>query len=968
MLCAERHDLLCAAAEIRVRPDLECKLRACKMGDPTENTINDLLANFLRNNGIKITTYPSTRIPSARRTPDFEVLDGGLVYGEGEWESKYIEGFNQAIEFGDIPGSIGYFLIGYPEELKDSIRQQRLVTSKPEVLLSGVAFRGVFKIKGMPSSLFRGNITEIVDWIKSGIQRKRREEPSEFIKLMGNIVQGLTDYLPMKADYPSLFEHIIASIPKGKGELEVARKASAFLLLNQVVFYSILRKRGLQPINYESLQVPAELYTVYFKKVVDEVDYNAIFDFDVASLFPKKSLQFIKDMVRIVSEIQPEEFTRDLLGNIFHSLIPIEVRKPVAAYYTNPMAARLLAKLAIYEPNSTVADFACGSGTLLMAAYERKAELVDRPFALDIHKQFIEKDITGIDIMPFAAHLAVVQLALKNPTYLTDRVRIGVRDSTGLNPGDTIKVLQRVMPRGQQVLSAFAEDNKGKSLVREGALSSKGAGQEFKVSKVDVVIMNPPFTRQEKIPHDLKSSLTERFSEYGKFIHSQMGLRAYFILLADRFLELGGRMALVLPATTLRVESMKGIRDLIAQRYDIDYIITTDYRSAFSESTALREILLVATKRNKEAIKRGTGEECSLVNLKVLPNGQNVSDLEKALSRAKTGKSGSVESDLYSVLQVEQEEFSKSIDDWSVLLHPIEALDELIESFNNLDNICSLKELVKPAAVKRCDYPSIMYVAWERDARTQEKGNILEKTKDGILSRSKMTGTEMFIPNSATQNGLWALSGLPFLDITGREDRIISRSFPDCEHYFDRDVSGIFRNWGIEKLKKYASDFFVPRKLDFCANGTIHLAVRTENPSIPSTSIWGLGNLGDKGKLLALYMHSTLAIAFLLRKRIEVRGSWSQFPKETLLSLPVPNFDSFDNTSTKTLLRLYDSLKTKSFPSLAEQFNSSFDGLVEIDKAVFSALGLEYAEGEIRKIHLAMSKELDQLKEMMARD
>ena len=302
------------------------------MVGPTENTVNDLLASYLRNSGIKITTYPSARTPRGRRTPDFEVLDGGFVYGEGEWASKYIDGFNQAIEFGDIPGSTGYFLIGYPDKLKDSIRQQRLITSRPEVLLGGAVYRGVFKLKGMPSSLFRGSLEDMVGWIKNSIEKKRREEPGEFVKLMGDIVQGLTDYLPIKAEYPSLFEHIIATIPKEKGELETAKKASAFLLLNQVVFYNILKKRGLKPIDYESLKVPAELYTVYFKKVVDEIDYNAIFDFDVASLFPKKALQFIKDMVRIVSEIQPEEFTRDLLGNIFHSLIPIEVRKPIAAY------------------------------------------------------------------------------------------------------------------------------------------------------------------------------------------------------------------------------------------------------------------------------------------------------------------------------------------------------------------------------------------------------------------------------------------------------------------------------------------------------------------------------------------------------------------------------------------------------------------------------------------------------------
>jgi hypothetical protein len=672
-------------------------------------------------------------------------------------------------------------------------------------------------------------------------------------------------------------------------------------------------------------------------------------------------------MVRIVSEIQPEEFTRDLLGNIFHSLIPLEVRKPVAAYYTNPMAARLLAKLAINDQNATVADFACGSGTLLMSAYERKEELLDHPFSLETHRQFIENDITGIDIMPFAAHLAVVQLALKNPSYLTDKVRIGVRDSTGLKPGDRIKVLQRVLPRGQQVLSTFNETSFKKSFVNEGALSARGGGQEFRVQKVDVVIMNPPFTRQEKIPHDFKSDLQKRFREYNDFIDPQMGLRAYFILLADRFLKPNGVMAFVLPATTVRVESMRGVRDFLTKNYAIEYILATDYRSAFSESTSLREILLIARKKGNVQKEQ---ESCIVANLKVLPTKENISYLEKILINSKTIDNASFKSEFCSIYKIEQAKLAENIADWSVLMPSEQTLDKLIEAFSELENVCPLREMINPKDFKRCDYPSIMYIAWERDARTQEKGNILKVANGKILSRSKLTGIEVNIPISATLNALWALSGISFIDFTNKEDKIISSPFPDCECYFNSEVTNIFRKWGTEKLQKYMSDFFVPRKIDLAASGTAHLAIRTENPSVPSTSIWGLGRLGQRGKFLALFFHSTLGVTLMLRKRIEVRGSWSQFSKETLLSLPVPNFYSFDKKTRKDLLDLYNSVTNKPFPSLIEQFSSSFEELVKIDKAFFKLLGLEEYEKEsaIRELHRCVSKELEQLKEMMERD
>jgi len=936
------------------------------MVDPTENTINDLMANFLRNNGIKITTQLSSRIVSGRRTPDFEVLNGGMVYGEGEWESKYIDGFNQAIEFGDIPGSIGYFLIGYPDKLKNRVKQQRLVTVDPAVLLGNVTYRGVFKIKGVPSSLFRGNLEEIPNWIKVSIEKKRREDPNEFVKLMGDIVEELTNYLPMKAEYPSFFEHIISMIPKEKGELQVAKKASAYLLLNQIVFYNILTKRGLNQINYESLKIPAELYTIYFKKVVDEIDYNAIFDFDVASLFPKKSIQFIKDMVRIVAEIQPQEFTSDLLGNIFHSLIPLEVRKPVAAYYTNPLAARLLANLTIKDKNSKVADFACGSGTLLMAAYEQKERLLDTPLTPEIHKQFIENDITGIDIMPFAAHLAVVQLALKNPFYLTDKVRIGVRDSTSLHPGDKIRVLQRVLPRGQQVLTTFSDEHFQKSLVSEGAISATGSGKEFVLSELDVVIMNPPFTRQEKIPHDLKSDLLQRFSEYDEFIHPQMGFRAYFILLADRFLKPNGRMAFVLPATTLRVESMEPIRRMIATKYHIEYIITTDYRSAFSEATSLREILIIAKKLKDEQTKK----HCFIANLKVLPNIENISELEKTLIGAKNINTETFESELCTIQKVEQQKLIEQTKDWSVFLPSENMIDNLLEIYSNLKNVRQLGQIFNSKNIKRCDYPSIMHVAWKRDAKTQEKGNILKKEKNGVLAQSKLTGKKIVIPNSAMLNGLWALSGLKTLDITDMEDRIISTSFPNSEEYFKSDVFDIFKKWGNKKLYGYMSDFFIPRKIDFSANGTFHLAVRTVNPSVPSTSVWGLGVLGEKGKILSLFVNSTLGIAFLFRKRIEIRGTWSQLSKEILLSFPVLDLETLEQKNKQKLLRTYDEVKNLQFPPLIEQLNTSFDGRMKIDKVVFSILGLEDYEDDnkLRRLHLILAKEFEHLQEMMARD
>jgi len=185
-----------------------------------------------------------------------------------------------------------------------------------------------------------------------------------------------------------------------------------------------------------------------------------------------------------------------------------------------------------------------------------------------------------------------------------------------LKPGMKIKPFQEVWPKGQRTLTSFHSQDDEKR-VREGALSgTKSKGHEFILEPFDVILMNPPFTRQERIPEWLKNDLVNRFETYRKYIDGQMGFGGYFVLLADKFLEPGGRIGFVLPSTVLRLGSYQGVRKMLMERnYDVEYIITTDARSAFSESTAFREMLLIARKMSKDETPGAT----QFINLTALP-------------------------------------------------------------------------------------------------------------------------------------------------------------------------------------------------------------------------------------------------------------------------------------------------------------------------------------------------------------
>jgi hypothetical protein len=114
----------------------------------------------------------------------------------------------------------------------------------------------------------------------------------------------------------------------------------------------------------------------------------------------------------------------------------------------------------------------------------------------------------------------------------------------------------------------------------------------------------------------------KRLKGYENYLHGQLGLYGYFILLADKFVKENGRIALVLPATLLRVKSAIGVRKLLTENYYVEHIITAMQRLAFSESAKFREILLIATKAKGVKGENCVGEsmsKCTVTILKRMP-------------------------------------------------------------------------------------------------------------------------------------------------------------------------------------------------------------------------------------------------------------------------------------------------------------------------------------------------------------
>lgn len=210
---------------------------------------------------------------------------------------------------------------------------------------------------------------------------------------------------------------------------------ASYLLFNQLLFYHIYKRKAnaKKLVELEHIKTVKEIQK-YFD-LITEIDYRSIYQTNILGHVPNKDavIKTLNEVIDSIRLLRAEHITHDLAGRFFHDLIPFEVRKVLAAFYTHPTAANILAGLTIDDFRETLIDPACGSGTLLVAAYQRKQNLYKKLYGFSdmkkLHKNFVEKDITGIDIMPFAAHISTINLTMQEIEQTTNVVRIATMDS-----------------------------------------------------------------------------------------------------------------------------------------------------------------------------------------------------------------------------------------------------------------------------------------------------------------------------------------------------------------------------------------------------------------------------------------------------------------------------------------------------------------------------------------------------------
>ena len=237
------------------------------------------------------------------------------------------------------------------------------------------------------------------------------------------------------------------------------------------------------------------------------VDYRPVFETARAALdalsIDLDTAQGVRNLAKVVAQISElvSGLRHDLLGRIFHRVL--DTARYDGSFYTSTSAAVLLATLALRDedadwsdPNAVAAlricDPACGTGTLLMAAAERIRDLrnasglgdPEDEETLGLGLVLVEDVLWGYDINLSATHMAASTLGMLSPRTSFSRMNIhrallGVFD--GLAYLGSLDFLS-----GQARLAGWPSATRQVDTEQEASELPP---------PMDLVIMNPPFTR-----------------------------------------------------------------------------------------------------------------------------------------------------------------------------------------------------------------------------------------------------------------------------------------------------------------------------------------------------------------------------------------------------------------------------------------------------------------------------------------
>ena len=533
---------------------------------------------------------------------------------------------------------IAYILLNKPESENEAVRDPVLFINEPEVNTE-------IALESFPQSgWLSGSVADIATAIR--VRATPISEIDAAADLLEKRIETAAQQLEAAIkERPSIGAEIEAILFQKAGE-QTSRMAM-LIVTNAFVFQSVLagkpemeRVMSLKRMLSDNAKRLRYAQVIAGWNIILKVNYRPIFHVAKRIIEAIATDDALIDMILATlcdtaKELVDQRLTQvhELAGTVFQRLIVD--RKYVKANYTRLESVALLSALVLPKTQENVselkvADFACGTGSLLNGAYQRILELHEHAGGKGnrIHTRMIEENLVGCDVMPNASHLTASLLTSIYPDLKIGNTRIHTMPygrqqdgSYALGALDLFDVPQGTLPL--PLMSTAVQQVGGAD---DTTVMTQ---QEFRHNEFDIVVLNPPFTRPDSDASSgtpkavFKGSGRDKEEEQmmrrarrqkdWRVGNGNAGLASDFVDLADKMLKENGKgkMGVILPTTCLAGFDWQKVRNMWATEYhDVVVITIADAKGdscAFSADTSMTECMVVATKGKKtDSTGRGT--------------------------------------------------------------------------------------------------------------------------------------------------------------------------------------------------------------------------------------------------------------------------------------------------------------------------------------------------------------------------
>jgi type I restriction-modification system DNA methylase subunit len=722
----------------------------------------------------------------------------------------------------------------------------------------------------------------------------------------------------------------------------------AYILVNQIIFYFLYSKKSQELAQskrvdeMKTVSYLPELETKYFAQI-KAIDYRPIYDIPVVESIPSHAeiLDVVNSLIECLTPLRITEIKQDLYGRLIGSVIPNETRKVLASFYTKTIPADLLANLTIGDFDDTVWDFACGSGTLLFCAYNAKLQAyrkysqgIEQSDRDDLHRTFIENEITGTDVMPFACHLTGLNLSAQNLRIHTNLIRVSNRNSLTVRDLDEPEEMEeayggmRTLAEALKYPQNTLDEHIGNT-PREATTYTPP--KKFLVERVDCALINPPFTNINKLPDDYRKELTA--SPLASICGKRAAPWCYFLALANNTLKSGGRIGAIIPISFLKGQDTDKIRRHYLENYSIKYIIKPNSRASFSEDSDFTDIIIVA-----ERVKPQANSVVRIVLLKQDIDGLNGVELARTIKRERRSEA---DEEIYFSFTVRQQELLQNADNLMKYVFTSSgkaknACEIIANSLIQKDGFTKIKKSdIRFGYQIRPKKAATNYVINRRHGDEKMARSLLsfESDSDNDLAsltyQNSKTGQSHTVPKSKLVKTFRTSSRMARIDATGMHD------------YMFREKANIDDKTNLLIFNKFRLN-----------SPDTHLLAAYTNEDLCPTNLFTMYRCGkDEAKLLSLYLNSVFYLVQLLMVGKQSTGGYTGISHVDLTKVLIPIYANLSPAKQRETSAFFDKISHQTFESLSEQFKNKSDYRLDLDKTVADILGLKVTRQELRGLY-----------------